>query len=445
MAIRDFFKKTSENEGEQRKSLRDPQQILAWLETMNRLGTVLDLSFSDSDLTPVPAKVGKVAEAAGICSFQCKWKPTKEPAPGQRLRITFPLDKQRFFADLVYQGRGNYLEYRCQLPTAISHAERRDAVRVTMHAHDKFSLIALQGLFAGLGLSGTLVDLSMGGCSFLINRAIQIKNERRLPINEEMLAQGTTFDLVRLPNLPQLPLVECGGTVRSVRTTDRGVIVGLRFEGLGAFEGGILGKFLSERVPGFVAGFPHKHRLRDLIDGDPPEAAEAPEAPPVQVEDSEDPNSDPELQEALSDQDRLNKLRKRGKRILLILADELDRIRLMAILHQDGYRGLFEARSLVQALEHHRRVPLDLVMVDQQVGHMNALKIVTVLRTQGLSGTVPVVVLQRDYDFPLLQAVEAGNLSMLAERPLDFEADLKPAMEKMLGLQEPSKPGHPEA
>jgi len=264
-------------------------------------------------------------------------------------------------------------------------------------------------------------------------------------ITEGLLPVGTPLALVRLPNLPHLPMVECGGTLCSIRQGIDGVIVGLRFEGLGAFEAGILGKFLSERIPGLSFGFPHKRRIRELTEAElrVPQPVDAPagleastpetDQPAAQIQ-AEEADPEPELQEALTDQDRLNKVRKRGKKILLVMGDELDRILIMAMLHQDGYRCLFEAKSLVQALDHQRRVPLDLVLVDQSVGHMHALDLVEVLRDKGLPGSAAVVVVKRTVDHKLTLASKGGKLHLLLDRPLDFQGVLKPGVERLLGL-----------
>ena len=104
MAIRDYFKKAPEAELDRQKCMRDPEQILAWLEELGRIGTVVDLEFAGSDLIPVPGKVGKLDEAEGTCGFQCRWKPAKEPVRGQRIHLVFGMDHQRFQADLVYQA-----------------------------------------------------------------------------------------------------------------------------------------------------------------------------------------------------------------------------------------------------------------------------------------------------------------------------------------------------
>lgn len=450
MGIREFFTKTPETEIEQGKTLRDPEQILAWLEELSRIDTELDLDFPNSDHLPVAGKVRTVSEETASCSILFKYKPAKEPSPGQRMHVVFPLDGKRFQASLTYQGRGSYLEYRFGLPSAIHHAERRESVRVKMRPNDHFNIVALQGLFEGLGFSGMLVDLSMGGCCFRAERVIQIQAERRIAVTSDLLAAGTAFALIRLTNLPHLPLVECGARLCSMRQAGDAVLLALRFEGLGAFETGILGRFLSERVPGYTVGFPHKRRIRDLTEDEltGPQAdrrQEAPEDDSLQAEMAQERDEtnasiealDAESQDTLTDQDRLNKLRKRGKRILIAMGDELERVVFMAMLHQDGYRCLFEAKSLVQALNHHRNIALDLVVVDHTVGHMNAVSFVDVLREQGMPKSVPVVAMQRKVDAQLTLARKAGRLSYLVEHPVDFPDTLKQPLERLLGLAAP--------
>ncbi len=440
MAIRDFFKTSTEPDLE--RSLHDTDQILAWLEELSRLRTVMDLKIGKSDLAPIAAKVELVGEETRNFTLSLQRTPTVEPATGQAAHLVFSLDGRRFQTEVSYQGRGGYMEYRFKLPTAIRHAERRDSDRVHFRSRERIQIVVLQGLSEGLGLGGELQDLSMGGCAFLIRRAIRIQDERRMPIRQDLLAPGTPLALVRLPDLPRLPLVECGGHVSHLRMGPLGVSMGLAFESLGAFEGGILGKFMTERLPGFRTDFPWKRRFRDLTEEErkfpqpisEPGEVELPE-PPDETAAAFSDEEITELRDAIRDDDRVNKLRKRGKKILLAMPDELDRTLLMTILHQDGYRCLFEANSLIQALEAHRRVPLDMVMVDQALGHHGALEVIDTLRAQGLPKKVPVVVIRRHPDVRLTVASRAGGVNLLLDHPVDFNSPLRTAMEGLLGLR----------
>jgi CheY-like chemotaxis protein len=438
VAIKDFFKAKMEPDREH--ALVDPDQILAWLEELSRIRTVMDLRFGGPDLPILPAKVELVGEETSTCTLSLQRTPPMEPMPGQRVSLVFPLDGQRFQTELVYKERGGYLEYRFKLPTAITHAERRDAFRFHFRSRERVQIVVLTGLFEGLGLSGDLVDISMGGCAFILRRAIRIKDERRMPIRPDLLTPGTPLALVRLPDLPRQPLLECGGHVSHLHQLPGGVTMGVAFENLGALELGILGKFMAERIPGFHTDFPWKRRFRDLTEADrqapqPLEYGKEPQAPaPDEAAEAFSDTEIEQLREAIHDEDRVNKLRKRGKKILLVLPDDLDRTLLMAILHQDGYRCLFEANSLIKALEANRHYPLDMVMVDQTVGHHGALEVIETLRSQGLPKKTPVVVIQRQPDVRLAVAARAGGVNLVLEHPVDFKGALKAPMEEMLGL-----------
>jgi len=222
------------------------------------------------------------------------------------------------------------------------------------------------------------------------------------------------------------------------------VIVGLRFEGMGVPETMILNHFLHERDPGIPFAFPRKRRFSGLEENEgeillasgpsvepaPPAEAGGKEEdlPPIASEVDSGPK------EGLSESEVLKRVQKRGKKILLVMADELERITFLALLQNDGYQCMFEAQSLVQALEHHRRVPLDLVVVDQAVGHVGALKVLEVLRENGLPKEVPKVVIQKSIDHQLTLANKGGKLHLLIVRPLDFFGTLKHPLETLLGL-----------
>jgi CheY-like chemotaxis protein len=439
VAIKDFFKAKPDPERE--RSLRDPDQILAWLEELCRIRTVLELRLDAADPTTAAAKVERVGEETSSFILTLERSPAQEPSKGQRAQIVFPLDGQRYQTEMVYLDRGGYHEYRFKLPTAIRHAERRDSIRVNIRSREKIQLVALQGLFDGLAFSGNLVDLSMGGCGFLIHRVIRVKDERRLPIRVDLLMPGTALTLVRLPDLPRLPLLECGGRISHFRQGNAGVSMGIAFEGLGALETEILSRFMQERVPGFRSDFPWKRRYRDLSEEEllVPQPPDEPsdEPLPAPADEAVEALSDEEIQDlrqTIHGENRLGMLKKRGKKVLVVMGDELDRTLLVAVLQQDGYRCLFEARSLIQALDCHRRVPLDFLVLDQSVAHHGALEVLEALRAQGLPKKTPVAIIQRKPDVRLTVAARAGGVNLLVNHPVDFPATLKQPMEALLGI-----------
>ncbi len=444
MAIKDFFRAKPDPDRE--PTLRDRDQILAWMEELARIRTPMELKVQGKEALPISAKVEVVAEESSGLTLSLQRIPAPEPKAGQAVPVVFPLDGQRFRADLVYRGRGGYMQCVFALPDSIFHAERREAIRARFGTREKTQVVALQGLFDGIGLGGQMVNLSLGGCAFRMQRAMDISGDRRLPLRHDLLIPGTQLALVRLQDLPHLPMVECGGVVAHVDQRADGVVVGIRFEGLGGFESQVIGRLLTQRVPGFRRGFPRKRRYRDLTEEelkvpqapeDPlPEMADEPEVlqPPSAAETALSDDELLELREAVRVPNRLHLLKKRGKRILLLMGDELDRAIMMATLHVDGFRSVYEATSLEQALELNRSVALEMVIVDQRVGAHGALDLVEALRAEGLAKGAPVVVLQRQEEVRLKVASKAGGVSLILQHPVDFDGLMKPALEGLLGL-----------
>lgn len=79
------------------------------------------------------------------------------------------------------------------------------------------------------------------------------------------------------------------------------------------------------------------------------------------------------------------------------------------------------------------------------IGHLDALNLVDILRDKGLAKEVPVVVMRRRQDARLALAAKAGKVTMLVDRPVDFAGTVKPAMERMLGLNDSASLSHPYA
>lgn len=447
MVIRNLFKAKPEVDRE--PSLRDRDQVLAWLEELARLRTVMELRVQQEDALPIQAKVELVGEETSTCTLSLSRLPAVEPKQGQALHLVFPMDGHRFRASLAYRSRGGYMQCVFALPEAIHHAERREVIRARFGNREKAHVALLQGFFEGVAMGGQLVNLSMGGCAFRLQKALDVRGGRKLPLRPDLLPPGTQVALLRLQDLPQLPMVECSGVVAHLDQRSEGLIVGVRFEALGGFESQIIGKLMGQRVPGFRRGFPRKRRRKDLTDEElkaPQPSLEAPLLPEPPLEEGDTPfeldltgvmEAEQEiqsLQEEVKEKNHLHVLRKRGKRLLVLMADDLDRAILVATLQVDGYRSVFEAKSLVQALDFNRKVAFEGVILDQKVGQHGALEVLDALRANGLPKNIPAVVLQYQPEVRLSLALKGGAVDLVMEHPVDFDGILKGALEGLLGL-----------
>ena len=433
--------------------LKDREQILAWLEELARLRTELTLRVHEEDPHGMAATVAQVSEEKGTFTLAFLHQASGTWKEGLPLHLVFPLDGQRFRTTARFRGLGGYLQREFSLPEGIRSAERRGHLRTRFTGREKATVAVLETLFEGIGLSGPLLNLSLGGLAFRVDRAMDIARGRRLAIGGDLMAPGRPLGLVRLQDLPHLPTLECGAVIAHFGEQERGLVAGLAFESLGGFETQCLEKLLAQRIPSSLRGFPRKRRRGELEPGAPdPEAETDLEAHPPPEEDPEEPEdggADPALEaaaEALSDRelleirvamvqpDRLAALRKRTRKLLLVHPEELDRARLVSMLQVDGYAEIHEARSLVQALEAVRRRPPDALLVWHRVGPLDGLDVIGKLRESHRGGPLPALLLEEGEEVKHRLALKGGKVEGLVPTPVDYEGFLKGLLEKILGL-----------
>jgi len=71
LGIKGFFQPKLAPERE--RSLQEPDQILAWLEELERTEAGVELQFDPADLMPVPGEVVRVDEEAGSFTLAPRW------------------------------------------------------------------------------------------------------------------------------------------------------------------------------------------------------------------------------------------------------------------------------------------------------------------------------------------------------------------------------------
>lgn len=434
--------------------LRDPEQILAWFEELTRIRTPMHLRLHEDDPHGPLATVALTSEAKGTFTLAFQHQLSAAWKEGQLVHLTFALDGQRFRASARYEGLGGYLQRVFTLPEVVRHAERRERPRTRFTAREGVSVAALEGLFEGLGLSGPLLNLGHDGLAFRVDRAMDIARGRRLTPGEDLAGPGHAFGLVRLQDLPHLPTLECGAVLIHLEARERGVVAGLRLEGLGGLERQGLDRLLAHRLPAApMLGFPRKRRRG--VGGEGSEAAEAPEPQEIWAEagTESEAESDPGMEaapdpasEALSDRalleirvamaqpDRLMALRKRGRKLLVAVPDDLARAALVTLLQVDGYREVLEARSLVQALEGVRHREPDALLIWHRVGPHEGLDLVDKVREHLGGRHIPAVILEEAPEVRHKLALKGGRIEGVLGHPVDYDGILRGLLEKILGL-----------
>ena len=439
MGLLDYFSEKPKIERE--PVLRDREQILAYFEQLMRVGAPILARVGQEDTVLYTARVDHVREEKASLVLTFQNRPAREPQPGTAVHFWFTLDGLRFQAAVRFLNRGGYMQSEFALPECIQHAERRDRQRARFTPRENAEVIAIQGLVDGVGVSGQLLNLSLGGCSFRVDKAMDIARDRRVAPRSDLLVAGTHLPILRLQNLPQTPLIEATGQVRHCGFRGDGLVIGLSFDSMGGLEFQAIERLLSRRLPGFAPGFPHKRRLGQGEDEEEPEAD-------ALLEPAEgDPNSAAALaeledvaleanREAVRSPEKLIQLKKRSRGILVVMGDELERAALIGSLVSEGYRAIHEARGLVQALDLSRRNMIQLVILSQQVGPHGALEVVDQLRSNGRASGASFVILKDAEDVRLHIAAKSGKVALVVPRPLDFAGILHPGIAQLLGCAE---------
>lgn len=438
MGLLDYFSEKPKIERE--PVLRDREQILAYFEQLMRVGAPILVRVGLDDSVLYTARMDYVREEKASLVLTFQNRPAREPQPGTVVHLWFTLDGLRFQAAVRFLNRGGYMQSEFALPECIQHAERRDRQRARFTPRESAEVIAIQGLVDGVGVSGLLLNLSLGGCSFRVDKAMDIARDRRVAPRNDLLPAGTHLPILRLQNLPQTPLIEATGQVRHCSFRGDGLVIGLSFESMGGLEFQAIERLLARRLPGFAPGFPHKRRLGHGEDEETSEEeallegalAEEAQTSTAALEELEDAALEAN-REAIRSPEKLIQLKKRSRGILVVMGDELERAALIGSLVSEGYRAIHEARGLVQALDLSRRNVIQLVILSQQVGPHGALEVVDQLRSSGRAAGTGFVILKDVEDVRLQIAAKAGKVSLVVPRPLDFAGILHPGIARLLG------------
>lgn len=426
---------------EEEASLQDPEQILAYLEELYRVRTILTTRLEEGSELTFAARIEQVNELKGTFTISLENRPSQEPKPGTPIHFLFTLDGLRFQTQARFLARGGYMQSEFALPEAIQQAERRAEPRIRFNRRENTRALALERLADGIAISGPIINLGLGGICLRVDRVVDIAHDRRIKARADLFKTNTPLALLRLQDLPQSPNLEGTGTIRQVETRGESIYLGIELAPLGAAEYQAIAKVITQKRPVGGPRFPFKRR-RGEVDPTLDESLEESEPDPAPEDLEPIPDPDLTLEEGRSqhpkavspETDRKTLLRRRARQILLVASDELERAMLKGTLFVDGYRNIHEASGLGETMDIARHHRLDVIILEQQIGPYSAMGIVQHLRIAGLLDPAKVVILKTREDIKLRMAEKGGTIHLTVSHPVDFDGILKPELERILGL-----------
>lgn len=428
--------------------------VLAYLEEAQRVRTAFTLV--DGRNRETPATLGAVMEDKITLTTQGPLLAEK----GQDLSLLFILDGLRF------KTVGRILEVKpgtatLDLPGSISLAERRRKPRARLNAREAVTATALTGLFDGVGLNGTVENISEGGVCIRVDRAMDVKTQRKMHMGANILEVGQAFMLIKLSKIPKCPTLELAGTVAWVDAS-HGLVIGIAFE---PGKEGLLGpirSLVASRAGAIPVGVPPKarrqieepsdedeaplHRAAPRKESEPAQQAELAPAPatvpaaapasavvpppsvPEPVAAQENPA--PVDERALA----LLRVKKRARGILLAMPGGPDREALADFLSEDGYGRVLCADTLTDLLEHVERPGIHLILVDGGVVELQGLALASLLRHRLEDEMPPVVLAEASVDAELVMGAQETGVAQILVKPYDLDPDFRHMIEAHLGL-----------
>jgi CheY-like chemotaxis protein len=434
-------KKTKPSEGS--------ELVLAYLEEAQRVRTAL-FAF-DSKGRETQASLVAVTEERVTLSVQGQVMAAK----GEPISLLFHLDGLRFKATgRIQESKAGTLTL--DLPTSIELAERRKKPRARLNQREGATAIALTGLFDGIGLTGTIDNISGGGMCLKVGRAMNVKTQGPMHLGPNLLTAGQAFMLIKLNKLPKCALIELGGTATHVASEGGLLSVGIAFEpGKDSLLAPVRA-LVSSRSNSIPASVPPKVRRSQEAAPKPAEPAieltpvrpaprKEPEAAPVPIPAPAPvpaPASEPDHQiqapeapptpEAPGRGTALLRVKKRTRNLLLAMPEGLDRDVLAAFLAADGYGQILPVATLTELLELLDRAQL--VFVDGGVAEVQGLALVSLLRHKLQEDMPPVILAEATVDSELVLGAQETGVAQILVKPYDLDQDFLRMIEEHLGI-----------
>lgn len=186
--------------------IHDEDEVLGYLDEVVRQRIPLTLRTKEDDWECRPysleikQRLLRIEDAPGLQNYE-----------GKPMQCGFSLDNTWFvFATkLVVMGDKPYVLF----PAGIQHRERRKKNRIPLSTREGVKVTALQGFGMGVGITGSGVEISEDAIAASIERALMLENERKLPVNRDLLAPGTPMGVIKVSGLPGVPTFQIEGEV----------------------------------------------------------------------------------------------------------------------------------------------------------------------------------------------------------------------------------------
>ncbi len=316
--------------------LEDPVKIQQAMLNLIQLEAEFPIKVEGTHTLPYTARIVHFDTRKGLLHLKLIRPLPHEMAAGALFEMVFSEGEQRFEAPTIFHGREAYLLYRFALPTQMIPSDRRRHKRYPFRPREKAYVVVQDGTVPSYGLSGPLVNLSLGGLAFRVDRVMRLDDHLRVTPGPGFFERGKAFPMLKIRDLPKLPVFAARGILATAYERGGETIVGIQFGELGEGELRELRAVLELRdlvqrsTPGLPGEAPR--------DGSPRSPAE-PKGPATRI-----PPAGSQTPDAL------RQLGRRSTRLLLVMAPGPAREQVCGVLGAQGFQRLEAEDSLERPL-----------------------------------------------------------------------------------------------
>lgn len=220
--------------GGQGVPVEDPLRIRRHLEELRAAETEFPIKVEGTHTLPYTARLVELEK--GSMHMKLIRPLPHELIPGAPFEMLFATAEQRFKGLLTFQGRHGYLLYRFSIPTRLVPSDQRQHKRYPFRPREKAYVLAQDGGLPGFGLAGPLVNLSLGGLAFRVDRVVRLDDHMRLTPGLGFFEKGKTLPMLKIRDLPKLPLFEARGMIANACEREGEIVLGVQFGELGPAE-----------------------------------------------------------------------------------------------------------------------------------------------------------------------------------------------------------------
>lgn len=209
--------------------LEDPTQIREALAELQQSAVEFPIRVEGTHTLPYTSHLQHLDPDGSELHLKLIRPLPHEMAAGAPFEMTFAVGEQRFVAPMTFLGREGYLLYRFTIPARMLQCDRRRNKRYPFRPREKAYVLAQDAGLPGHGLAGPLFNLSVGGLAFRVDRILRLDDHLGIPPTVGFFERGKELPILKIRDLPKLPLFEARGIIANAWERGSEIIVGIKF------------------------------------------------------------------------------------------------------------------------------------------------------------------------------------------------------------------------